>query len=239
VLLPEAASLKSKAVRCLVQELGADVSQTCHGDTPLMIAAAYGFPDLVRLLVTDLGADINQGNPHGEAPLYLTSSRGHLDVVKMLVAELGAEAGAVDNYVYTALLESALDGQLRTMQYLLEDAGANMDDVSNKGETVWDLLTEPSTAVAEGRAETNTSTLTGLLRVLVLRGAPPPALVALLSPSPRAWCRRGHGCGRGSRRTSCGGGPSWTRTARCCPRSGPWCTATWSSPPPRSSGPRG
>jgi hypothetical protein len=75
------------------------------------------------------------------------------------------------------------------MQYLLEKADANMDDVNNDGETVWDLLTLHLEEVADDNSdddeeESDHAALTGLLRVLVLRGAPPPALVALLSPEP-------------------------------------------------------
>jgi hypothetical protein len=69
------------------------------------------------------------------------------------------------------------------MQYLVEEGGADMDDVNNQGETVWDLLRVHFEALRQyGEEETDPSGLTGLLRVLVLRGGAPPALVALLSP---------------------------------------------------------
>jgi hypothetical protein len=79
------------------------------------------------------------------------------------------------------------------VQYLLEEAGAAMDDVNNQGETVWDLLIwhlegvrdDDSDYYANYRdVQANLTALTSLLRVMVLRGAPPPALVALLSPEP-------------------------------------------------------
>jgi hypothetical protein len=58
-----------EAMRCLVQQLIADVRQTYDGDTPLITAVENGFSDLVRLLVTDLGADINQAMSNEWTPL--------------------------------------------------------------------------------------------------------------------------------------------------------------------------
>jgi hypothetical protein len=68
------------------------------------------------------------------------------------------------------------------MRYLLEEAVANMDDVNNKGESVWDTLTRHLDEVHKEKSDT--AALTCILRVLVLRGALPPTLVALLSPEP-------------------------------------------------------
>jgi hypothetical protein len=170
-----------ETMRCLVQQLGAEVSQTYDGDTPLITAVENGFTDLVRLLVMDLGADINQAMSNEWTPLML-ASRGNLAMVRCLV-ELGAEVGAVDSDGDTALLMSAREGRYTTMQYLLEDAGANFEDVNKHGETVWNLLTVHLEEV-EAEEENDSLALTRLFRVLVLRDAPPPALVALLSPEP-------------------------------------------------------
>jgi hypothetical protein len=135
---------------------------------------------VLRCLVQELGADVNQAL-HGETPLILAAAKGYLAVVRCLI-ELGARVAAMDRHGYTALLQSAHYGQHAVMQYLLEEAGANMADTSYD-DTVWDLLTEH----LKDEVEVNRSdpaALTGLLRVMVLRGAPPPALVALLSPKP-------------------------------------------------------
>jgi hypothetical protein len=163
-------------LRCLVQELGADVNQTAlHGETPLVVAARLGSLTVVRCLI-DLGAEVNQATSDGDTPLIVAAAQGCLAVVRCLI-ELGANIGAGDDQGYTALLESACNGQFATTQYLLEEAGADIQDVANDGETVWNLL--------RGHLQrSEPAALTGLLRVMVLRGAPPPALVALLSPEP-------------------------------------------------------
>jgi hypothetical protein len=118
---------------------------------------------------------------------------GRTAVARYLV-EAGVEAGGVATNGDTALLVSSRYGSYATMQYLLEEAGASMHVVNNDGETVWGMMTGHlgDRSVVK---RSDPAALTGLLRVLVLRGAPPPALVALLSPEPArvvqegAWLR--------------------------------------------------
>jgi hypothetical protein len=162
--------------------MGADVNHP-HGETPLMIAAGNGNTDLVRLLAAELGADINQAWG-GRTPLIRAAYLGLRAMVRCLV-EAGAKMGAVGLHGATAFLESARLGHYATTQYLLEGVGANIEDVNKYGETVWDLLTDRLKEVTdddEDEEEHALVALAGLLRVLVLRGAPPPALVSLLSP---------------------------------------------------------
>jgi hypothetical protein len=170
---------------CLVRELGADVNQKHLGDwrgtTPLIVAASAGHLAVLRCLV-ELGADINKGDRCGATPLIMAASTDHPALVRCLV-ELGTEVGAVVNLGDTALLVSARDRHYSTMWYLLEEAGASMEDVNKGGHNVWSLLIVHLENVARGY-EVEILALTGLLRVLVLRGAPLPALVALLSPEP-------------------------------------------------------
>jgi hypothetical protein len=112
----------------------------------------------------------------------------------------------------TALLVTAFQGFYHKMQYLIEHAGANMEAVNNYGENMWDLLTNSVKLMDEDYGfeyhRRETAQLIALLRVMVLRDAPPPALVALLSPEPARVVQEGQGCWRSSRRTSCGGRPS-------------------------------
>jgi hypothetical protein len=99
-----------------------------------------------------------------------------------LVLELGARIGAVDNNGDTALLVYACCGRYSTMQFMLKVAGANMKDVNIIGENVWDKFCKHSGGLEVYKeVETEPAALISLLRVMVLRGAPLDALVALLS----------------------------------------------------------
>jgi hypothetical protein len=175
-----------EVLRCLVRKLGADVNQAALNQrTPLIHAAFLGNLAVAHCLI-ELGADVNQTARHGETPLIAAAAQGSLAVVRCLI-ELGARVAAVDNSGDTALLESALNGRYAVTQYLLEEAGANIQDVTNDGETLWDHLGEhlgDHLDDDDDEVEANSDELTALLRVMVLRGAPPPALVALLSPEP-------------------------------------------------------
>jgi hypothetical protein len=149
----------------------------------LRVAVKAGHLDVLRCLVRGLGVDINQATANGLTSLHLAASRGQVAVVQCLV-ELGAEVGAVAFKRYTALNMSAAKGHYSTMQYLLEETGANTDDVNNRGQTAWELLIEHLKApgIVFEEADEDPAALNGLLRVLVLRGVIPPALMALLSP---------------------------------------------------------
>jgi ankyrin repeat protein len=172
-----------EVVRLLVWELGADVNQASHGLTPLLLAAKRNNLTMVQCLVDELGADVNQAMPNdGRTALDIAARNGYSAVVRCLV-HFGAEYGAIDTDGDTALLESARDGRYGMMQYLLEEAGAKMEDANNFGNMVWDMLRRHlKEAVEYYEQEAELAMLPGLLRVLVLRGAPPHRLLALLSP---------------------------------------------------------
>jgi hypothetical protein len=169
-------------VRLLVREMGADVNQVNQdGWAPVITAAQYANPAVMQCLVAELGADVDQAMQiDGCTPLILAAEVGDLAMVRCLI-QLGARVGDVNVVGDTALLISALSGRYATMQYLLEKAGAGMDDCSNMDDTVWDSLIEYFEELDDDDEQENPAALTGLLRVMVLRDAPPPELVALLS----------------------------------------------------------
>jgi hypothetical protein len=83
-----------------------------------------------------------------------------------------------DPYGFSALLEAAftgVSGNLTTSQWLLEHGGTIIEEVSNEGHTVWGLLERHLIRYDAAKAAP-------LLRVMVLKSAPPDDLVALLSP---------------------------------------------------------
>jgi hypothetical protein len=76
-------------VRCLVEELGADVTQAdVKGVTPLFIAAQQGHLTVVQYLSTVRGIDINKAVHEGCTPLLISAHCGHLIVVKYLLLEV-------------------------------------------------------------------------------------------------------------------------------------------------------
>jgi hypothetical protein len=153
----------------------------------------------LRCLVQDLGADVNH-TYRGVPPLLMAVTRGDLAVVRCLV-ELGADIGALSVHGDSALHVSARNGHYLTVQYLLEASGANIEDITKGDVTVWDLLTD-NLENAKGSDSDDDSdeeevekedpvALIGLLRVMVLHRAPPPTLVALLSPKPACVMQEG------------------------------------------------
>jgi hypothetical protein len=150
---------------------------------PLLAAARGGFCEVVWVLATELGADVNEATPQGVTALILAADSDHLDVVQCLVTELGASIGNEDNHSGTALLVSARSGHYAILRWFLEHTDASMLVAKYAGGTVWDNLTY---YLGDSNAESDEDLveLTALLRVMVLRSAPPATLVALLSPEP-------------------------------------------------------
>jgi hypothetical protein len=139
--------------------------------------------------LVELAADVNQASLDGDTPVIVATSQGHLDVVPyMYLVQLGTLDYSADNGLYM----SALSGHYSTMQYLVEEVGANMDDVNLLGETVWRMLMMYLFhADDKAQMDNQPAALAALLWVFVLRGAPPPALVALLSPKPACVVQEG------------------------------------------------
>jgi ankyrin repeat protein len=129
-----------EVVRLLVWERGADVNQTSHGLTSLLLATKRNNLPMVQCLVVALGAGVNQAMPNdGRTALDIAARNGYSAVARCLV-DFGAEYGALDTDGDTALLESARDGRYGMMQYLLEEVGAKMEDANNFGNVVWNML---------------------------------------------------------------------------------------------------
>ena len=56
-----------------------------HGNTALMVASAYGYSDVVAILV-DAGADVNATGRIGNTALIVAVQGGHADVTRQLLA---------------------------------------------------------------------------------------------------------------------------------------------------------
>ena len=82
-------------------------------ETPLCMAAAGGYVDVVQLLC-EAGADKDKENQDGKTPLCMAAGNGSLDVVRFL-----CNAGA-DKDKQTPLSFAAGDGHLTVVQFLCE-----------------------------------------------------------------------------------------------------------------------
>jgi ankyrin repeat protein len=126
----------ARVLRSLVNA-AADVNAVNNEDkTPLRLAAEFGHPETVRLLV-ELKADLNK--TPGAPPAVAAAYEGHADVIKVL-AELGADVHGEDakgNYPlyhavrwdYLAVAKVLLDAKadvnaMHSGRHVLYDAGA-------------------------------------------------------------------------------------------------------------------
>jgi hypothetical protein len=142
-------------------------------------------------LLREGGSTIGETNIGGFTALIIATKHGHLEVVRWLLREGGSSIGEAANKGWTALLAAAIRGGLATVQYLLEHGGADIGDTNNNGATIWDLLDDY--LIEDGRNLEDdeddekpyvydSTAMTSLLRVIVLRGAPPAEITARLSP---------------------------------------------------------
>jgi ankyrin repeat protein len=107
-------------------ENGADVNAKYEGDnnekfypkgtTPLMLASANGYLDIVEFLVKH-GANLNAKGEYGSTALMLAASAGHLDVVRFLV-EHGADIFEKDKDNKDASNHASDHGHEKVAEYL-------------------------------------------------------------------------------------------------------------------------
>ena len=106
-----------------------------YGETALMLAAASGSLELVRLLV-DHGANINLP---GWNPLIYAAWRGQTEVVRYLLSK-GADIDAVSPNGISALMMAARGGHFETVKLLLwEVANPNIKSESGATAMAWAL----------------------------------------------------------------------------------------------------
>ena len=65
------------------------------GNTPLKVAAVWGDPDAIHLLL-DAGADIDARNEHGFTALHHAAQQGHIAAAKALI-QRGANLALLDD----------------------------------------------------------------------------------------------------------------------------------------------
>jgi hypothetical protein len=152
-----------------------------RGRTALLHAAHRGHLTMLQWLLAEGGASIRETNIYGRTALLLAAHSGHLAMLQWLLAEGGASITEMDNHGNTVLLCAASGGKHLTTRWLLEHGGADITEAGNDGRTVWDILA--ARYDKDWDDGDTTAAITALLRVMVLRGAPPAKLKNLLWPA--------------------------------------------------------
>ncbi|XP_050779011.1 ankyrin repeat domain-containing protein 27 isoform X3 [Gopherus flavomarginatus] len=123
--------IQKKLARIPANGLGVNVTNQ-DGFTPLHVAALYGHPELVYLLLKH-GANISAKNMNHAVPLHLACQKGHFQVVKCLV-DCNAKQNKKDVHGNTPLIYACLNGQHEIAALLLEH-GASVNLSNSKGNT--------------------------------------------------------------------------------------------------------
>jgi ankyrin repeat protein len=121
---------KLAVVRCLVKDLGADVSLADEkGRTPVSIAAAEGDEAIMRCLAGEFGADVNITMDDGASPVYMAAQNGFEAVVRCLVKEFGADVNQATHSGCTPLFTAAQESHEAVVLCLVKELGANVDQI--------------------------------------------------------------------------------------------------------------
>jgi ankyrin repeat protein len=117
-------------LQSLVREQGVDAKGSL-GQTPLMLAAAFGSADAVRVLLAS-GADVKTASPAGVTALHWALT----DIAKTrMLLDSGADVNAVTQLGRTPLIIAAAGHDSRDVVRLLLSKGANVNAADNTGVT--------------------------------------------------------------------------------------------------------
>jgi hypothetical protein len=129
---------------------------------------------------------VTEGGKHGITAIMVAAKYGHLTTFKYLQAA-GASIteksiGSFSALHFAACFAALDSGNLSEVQYFLQEAGANIDDATDDGETVWNLLE---------LHDADPVALASLLKIMVILDDAPPAFVANLSAASARLATRG------------------------------------------------
>ena len=89
------------------------------GGTLLHWAAAYGWTDIVELLITEYKCDVNCGTVNNNhTPVYVASERGRLDVIKCLYNNGKCDLFIKNDYGDTPLDRARRNGRHEIVKFL-------------------------------------------------------------------------------------------------------------------------
>ncbi len=156
------------ALRTLIQNSGADLKDS-HGQTPLMIAAAFGSVDAMKFLIAerasvkaesdagitalhwctgdidkvrlllDQGADVNKATLLGRTPLLVASATSGTLETIRLLVQKGADVNAADTSGYTPLIAAASIDNTEAAKLFI-DKGASVNAEAKSGDIATALM---------------------------------------------------------------------------------------------------
>ena len=103
-----------------------------NGNTPLIVAAAYGNAEITQILL-DMKVKVNAADRDGYSALFYAAQEGHMRVLEKLLAA-GAEINLKSRFGFTPLHVAALRGQTKAVQRLIA-SGADVNEVATGGGT--------------------------------------------------------------------------------------------------------
>jgi ankyrin repeat protein len=169
----------------------------------------------MKWLLAEGGASIQDQDDKGRTALLIASNCGLELELRWLLEHGGSSNQERSKDGSTALLHAAAAEFYPGIEYLLEHGGADITETSYNGDTVWDVLgqvrsqflfnndsdsdidsdffgSDSNSKRMRGMQKEETSeAVKSLLRVMVLRGAPPDILVPEMTPMSKKLVRRG------------------------------------------------
>ena len=150
-VLPDSDAILNKQLIFFFCHLAAAARHISMGATALMLAAAKGYVDIVRLLLEGgAGKDLRTLCPDkgcmaslctAQSALHIAAKNGSVEIVQLLLearADTGLPALCMDMCAKHGKRRRAHDGHLDAVQLLLED-GANKDAPDLRGSTALDV----------------------------------------------------------------------------------------------------
>jgi hypothetical protein len=111
-------------LRCLVNDLGADVNQRGNeGGSPLFFAAQQGHLNILLCLLEEFGADVDNGDDSLRSPLFVAARQGHLNMVRCLL-KFRTDINKASNIGETPLMAASLNKHAKVVTWLIR-AGAD------------------------------------------------------------------------------------------------------------------
>lgn len=112
------------------------IAENHDGITPLILAAAQGHEEVVKILLQK-NAPINARSKKYGIPLHAAAARGHVEVVQLLL-EKHARISVIDHIGNTALHHAARNGHNKVVMHLLQK-GAKVNAQTTDGATAFDI----------------------------------------------------------------------------------------------------